>query len=60
MFDNFIEMINDIDFSSRFIYEYANLINNLYDYENYDHLVIKLYSEFVMPIINITKKRHIK
>ena len=60
MCDNFIEMINDIDFSSRFIYECANLINNLYDYENYDHLVIKLYSEFVMPIINITKKRHIK
>ena len=43
-----------------FIYECANLINNLYDYENYDHLVIKLCSEFVMPIINITKKRHIK
>ena len=35
-------------------------INNLYDYENYDHLVIKLCSEFVMPIINITKKRLIK
>ena len=43
-----------------FIYECANLIYNLYDYENYDHLVIKLCSEFVMPIINITKKRHIK
>ena len=43
-----------------FIYECANLINNLYDYENYDHLVIRLCSEFVMPIINITKKRHIK
>ena len=39
-----------------FIYECANLINNLYDYDNYDHLVINLCSEFVMPIINITKK----
>ena len=35
-------------------------INNLYDYDNYDHLVIKLCSEFVTPIINITKKEHIK
>ena len=43
-----------------FIYESANLINNPYDYDNYDHLVIKLYNEFVMPIINITKKEHIK
>ena len=38
-----------IDFSYGFIYECANLINSLYDY---DHLVIKLCSEFVMPIIN--------
>ena len=29
MSDNFIEMINDIDFSYGFIYECANLINNL-------------------------------
>ena len=43
-----------------FIYESANLINNPCDYDNYDHLVIKLYNEFVMPIINITKKEHIK
>ena len=43
-----------------FIYECANLINNLYDYDNYDHLAIKLCSKFVMPIINITKKEHIK
>ena len=41
-------------------YECANLINNLYNYDNYDHLVIKLCCEFVMPIINITKKEHIK
>ena len=53
-------MINNIDFLYGFIYECANLINNLYDYDNYDHLVIKLCSEFVMPIINITKKEHIK
>ena len=56
MSNDFIKMINDIDFLYGFIYERANLINNLYDYENYDHLVIILCSEFVMPIINITKK----
>ena len=60
MSNDFIKMINDIDFLYGFIYECANLINNLYDYENYDHLVIKLCSEFVMSIINIIKKRHIK
>ena len=59
MSDDFIEMINDIDFFYGFIYECANLINNLYNYKNYDHLVIKLCSEFVMPIINITKKEYI-
>ena len=42
------------------IYECAILINNLYNYNNYDHLAIKLCSEFIMPIINITKKEHIK
>ena len=56
MSNNFIKMINDIDFSYGFIYECANLINNLYDYDNYDNLDIKLYSECIMPIINITKK----
>ena len=60
MRDYFIEMISNIDFLYGFIYECANLINNLYDYDNYDHLVIKLCSEFVMPIINITKKERIK
>ena len=60
MNDDFIKMINDIDFLYGFIYECINLINNLYDYDNYDHLVTKLCSEFVMPIINITKKEHIK
>ena len=60
MSDDFMEMINDIDFSYGFIYECVNLINNLYNYDNYDHLAIKLCSEFIMPIINITKKEHIK
>ena len=60
MRDGFIKMISNIDFLYGFIYECANLINNLYDYDNYDHLVIKLCSEFVMPIIIITKKEHIK
>ena len=60
MNDDFIKMINDIDCLYGFIYECTNLINNLYDYDNYDHLVTKLCSEFVMPIINITKKEHIK
>ena len=60
MSHDFIEMINVIDFLYGFIYECANLINNLYDYDNYDHLTIKLCSEFIMPIINITKKEHIK
>ena len=57
MSNDFIKMINDIDFLYGFIYKCANLINNLYDYENYDHLVIKFCSEFFMPIINITKKK---
>ena len=60
MHNDLIKMINDIDFLYGFIYECTNLINNLYNYDNYDHLVIKLCSEFVMPIINITKKEHIK
>ena len=60
MSDDFIKMINNIDFSYGFICECANLINNLYDYDNYDHLAIKLCSQFIMPIINITKKEHIK
>ena len=53
-------MIDNIDFLYGFIYECANLINNLYDYDNYDHLAIKLCNEFIMPIINITKKENIK
>ena len=55
MFHDFINMIDNIDFV-----ECANLINNLYDYDNYNHLAIKLCSEFIMPINNVTKKEHIK
>ena len=60
MSDDFIEMINDIDFSYGFIYECADLVNNLYDHNDYDHLAMKLYCNFVLPIINITKDEHIK
>ena len=60
MSDDLIEMINDIDLLHGFIYECADLVNNLYDRNNYDHLAIKLYSNFVLPIINITKSEHIK
>ena len=60
MSDDFIEMINDIDFSYGFIYECADLVNNLYNHNDYDHLAIKLYRNFVLPIINITKDEHIK
>ena len=60
MIHDFIKMIDNIDFLHGFIYECAILINNLYDYNNYNHLAIKLWSEFIMPIINITKKEHIK
>ena len=31
-------MINDIYFLLGFIYKCTNLINNLYNYDNYDHL----------------------
>ena len=60
MSNNFIEMINDIDLLYGFIYECNDLVNNLYNHNNYDHLAIKLYSNFVLPIINITKNEHIK
>ena len=60
MSNNFSEMINNVDFSYGLIYECADLVNNLYDHYNYDHLAIKLYINFVLPIINITKSEHIK
>ena len=60
MIHDFIKMIDNIDFLYGYIYECANLINNLHDHDSYDHLAIKLCIEFIMPIINITKKEHIK
>ena len=60
MSGDFIGMINDINFSCGCIYKCADLVNNLYDHNNYNHLAIKLYSNFVLPIINITKDEHIK
>ena len=59
MSDYFIEMINNIDFSYGFIYEYAGLVNNLYGQYYFD-LAIELYCNFVLPIVNITKDEHIK
>ena len=48
MSDNFIKMIDNVDFLYGFLYECANLINNLYDFDNHDHLAIKLCSEFII------------
>ena len=58
--DTFIGMIRNIDFFYRYIYECTDSRNNLYDHNNYDHLVIKLCDKFILPIINITKNEHIK
>ena len=60
MSHDFIEMIKVIDFFYGFIYECANLVNNLDDYDYYNHLSVKLCNKFIIPIINITKKEHIK
>ena len=60
MSHDFIEMINGIDFWYGFIYECANLVNNLDDYDNYNHLSVKLCNKIIIPIINITQKGHIK
>ena len=56
MCDDFIKTINDVDFMYGFIYECEKLINNLYEYNNYNYLAITLCEEFVIPIIIITKK----
>ena len=60
MSDTFISMTRNIDLLYGFIYECTDLINNLYDHNNYGHLVKQLCNEFVLPIINITKNKHIK
>ena len=52
--------INDVDFVYGFIYECAKLINNLYEYNNYNYLAIKLCEKFVIPMIIITEKEHIE
>ena len=53
-------MICNIDLLYGFIYECTNLINNLYEHNNYGHLVKQLCNEFVSPIIDITKNKHKK
>ena len=60
MNDTFIEMMYNINFLYGFIYECADLINNLYNRNNYDHLVIKLCDKFIFPITSITKNEHTK
>ena len=60
MSDTFIGMIRNIDLFCGFIFECTNLINNLYEHNNYGDLVKQLCNEFVLPIINITKNKHIK
>ena len=60
MSHDFIEMINGIDFLYGFMYECANLVNNLDDYDNYNHLSVKFCNKFIIPRINITKKEHTK
>ena len=58
--DSFINVLHDIHLLYGFIYECTDLIYNLYEHNNYDHLVIKLCNEFILPIIDITKNEHIK
>ena len=60
MNDAFISMHRDIDLLDRFIYECTDLIYNFCEHNNYDHLVIILCNEFVLPITDITKNEHIK
>ena len=60
MSDTFISTTRNIDLLYGFIYECTDLINNLYDHNNYGHLVKQLCNEFVLPIINTTKNKHIK
>ena len=60
MSDTFVGMLCDIDLLYGFSHEYMYLINNLFELDNYGHLVSKLCDEFVLPIINITKDKRIK
>ena len=47
MSDAFIDIICDIDLLYGFIYECTYLTNNLYEHNNYGHLVEKICNEFV-------------
>ena len=58
MNNTFIRMLRDIDLLYGFIYKCACLTNDLYELNNYSHLVLELYNNFVLPIINITKDKH--
>ena len=60
MCDTFIGMLRDIDLLYGFIYECACLINNLYENNNYGHLVLELCKKIVLLIINIPKDKHKK
>ena len=53
MCDNFIKMIGNIDLLYGFIYECADLVNNLYNHNNYYCFAIKLYNKFILPMIDI-------
>ena len=60
MSDTFVGMTCNIDLLYGFIPECTYLINNLYEHNNYNHLVLKLCDEFILPIINVTKVKHEK
>ena len=60
MNDTFISMLRDIDLLYGFIHECTYLINNLYEHNNYGHLVLELCDKFILPIINNTKDEHKK
>ena len=53
-------MLRDIDLLCGFIQECPYLINNLYEHNNYDRLVLELCNKFVLPIIKITNDKHKK
>ena len=53
-------MTRNIGFLNVFIYECTDFMYNSYNHNNYDHLVIKLCNEFVLPITDITKNEQIK
>ena len=59
MCDTFISMFRDIDLLYGFIHECAYLINNLYEHNNYDHLVEKLCDKFVLILLKINIKKNI-